>query len=113
MPTTDEEDEEVEKCYKDLINIISTVKREENLIILGDFNASVGEVRDSYIVGKYGLGVKNIRVDTLIEFCTKYKLSTTNTHFQHHKRRRYTWKAPGDTRLLQVYYILIKERFRN
>lgn len=93
MPTTEEEDEEVETIYEELNNLINAIKGEENLNILGDFNASVGEVRESYIIGKYGLGVKNTRGDTLIEFCTKHKLSITNVHFQHHKRRRYTYNA--------------------
>lgn len=45
MPTTEEEDEEVEKMYEELNNLMSAVKRKENLIILGDFNASVGKAR--------------------------------------------------------------------
>jgi len=64
MPTTEKENEEVENIYKELNDLMNTVKGEENLIILGDFNASVGEGRKSYIVGKYGLGVRNTRGDT-------------------------------------------------
>lgn len=64
MPTA-EEDEEIEKNYEELNNIINTVKGEENLIILGDFNASVGEIRDSFIVGKYGLEQRTQEVTLL------------------------------------------------
>jgi hypothetical protein len=74
--------------YEELNNLINAVKGEENLIILGDFNAGIGEGRESYIVGKYGLVVRNTRDDALIQFCTKHKLPITNTLFQHHKRRR-------------------------
>lgn len=35
------------------------------------------------------------------------------THFQHHKRKRYTWKNPGDIRWFQINYILVRERFKN
>lgn len=45
MFTTEKDDEEVKKIYEELNNLMNTVKEEENLIILGDFNTSVGEVR--------------------------------------------------------------------
>jgi hypothetical protein len=37
----------------------------------------------------------------------------TNTWFKKPKRRRYTWKAPGDWSRHQLDYILVKQRFRN
>ena len=36
-----------------------------------------------------------------------------NTYFQHPKRRRYTWKSPGDIYRNQIDVILINTRFRN
>lgn len=52
---------------------MNTIKGEENIIILGEFNASVDEVRESYIIQKYGFGVKNTRGDTLTLYA-KHKL---------------------------------------
>ena len=37
----------------------------------------------------------------------------TNTFYQQHKRRTYTWKSPGDVKRNQIDYILIKNRFKN
>jgi len=37
----------------------------------------------------------------------------TNTWFKQEKRRRYTWKQPGDRNKYQLDYILVKQRFRN
>ena len=37
----------------------------------------------------------------------------TNTWFKQHKRRRYTWKMPGDIGRYQLDYILVKQRYRN
>ncbi|XP_039285273.1 craniofacial development protein 2-like [Nilaparvata lugens] len=113
MPTTDEEDEAVEKCYEDINELIGKLKSEENLIVLGDWNATVGEGAEGNTVGKYGLGQRNARGEKLIEFCSQYKLVVTNTIFQHHPRRRYTWKAPGDVRRAQIDYILVRERYKN
>ena len=37
----------------------------------------------------------------------------TNTCFQQPKRRRYTWKSPGDRYRNQLDYILTRTRYRN
>lgn len=113
MPTTDESEEVVERCYEDLSELIEKIKSEENLIVLGDWNAIVGEGAEGNVVGKYGLGQRNERGERLAEFCSQHKLVVTNTLFQHHLRRRYTWKAPGDIRRAQLDYILVRQRFRN
>ena len=42
----------------------------------------------------------------LIEFCQEKALVIANTHFQQHKRRRYTWRSPNG-------YILCSQRWRS
>jgi hypothetical protein len=37
----------------------------------------------------------------------------SNTMFQNHKRRIYTWERPGDTARFQIDYITTKKRFKN
>ena len=113
MPTTAHDDDEVEKIYEDIEEIIKEDKSNNCFVIMGDFNAVVGEERNENIVGKYGLGNKNERGEMLIEFCKRNDLILTNTWFQNEKRRRYTWKNPGDTERYQIDYILINQRYRN
>ena len=48
-----------------------------------------------------------------MEFCKGNKLMITNTWFEQEKRRRYTWKKPGDTGRYQIDYIMVKQRYRN
>ena len=79
----------------------------KNIIILEDWNATVGERNADGIVGRYGVRERNARGDRLIELFARNKLIFTNTLFQHHARRCYTWKAPGDIRRPQIDYILI------
>src|SRR3990170_4212832 len=64
-------------------------------------------------VGKFGLGKRNDRGERVVEFCKRNKLMITNTWFEQEKRRRYTWKKPGDTGRYQIDYIMVKQRYRN
>ena len=65
------------------------------------------------MTGHFGLGKRNERGDMLVDFCKRRNLTIANTCFEHHLRRRYTWKAPGDTRRLQINYIIVRERYKN
>jgi len=37
----------------------------------------------------------------------------TNDYCNHHPRRRYTWKMPGDISIYQINYIMVRKRFKN
>ena len=50
------------------------MKKNDNLIIVGDWNAVVDEGQEEEAVGKYGLGVRNNRGQRLIDFCNKRNL---------------------------------------
>src|SRR6478609_7005701 len=113
LPTTDYEDEEVEKLYDQLEEILGKQKGTDNLIVMGDFNAVVGKGKEDSVVEKFGLGNRNDRGERLIEFCKSQNLVITNTCFDQEKRRRYTWKSPGDLRRYQIDYILVRQRYRN
>src|SRR6476469_6250803 len=54
--TTDYEDEEVEKLYDQLEEILGKQKGTDNVIVMGDFNAVIGEGKEDRVVGKFGLG---------------------------------------------------------
>lgn len=113
MPTSTDDIGEVEKVYEDIEELIKLTKHKDNLIIIGDFNAVIGEGSDGIEVGKYGLGKRNDRGDRLLEFCRQHELVISNTLFNNHKRRRYTWKMPGDLGRYQIDFILVRNRFKN
>src|SRR6476619_642208 len=113
LPTTDCEDEEVEKLYDQLEEILGKQKGTDNVIVMGDFNAVVGEGKEDRVVRKFGLEKRNDRGERLIEFCKSQNLVMTNTWFEQEKRRRYIWKRPGDLRRYQIDYILVRQRYRS
>ena len=64
------------------------------LFIIGDWNTQVGSQETPGVTGKFGLEVQNKADQRLTEFCQENKLVITNTLFQQHKRRLYTWTSP-------------------
>ncbi|VVC25567.1 Endonuclease/exonuclease/phosphatase [Cinara cedri] len=81
---------------------------------MGDFNAAMDcQVSQYTCLGKFGYEIRNPREERLIGFCEQYELNISNTIYKILNQRRYTWKAPGDIRRLQIDYILVKKKFRN
>ena len=97
MPTSEYEDDEVEKLYDTTEQILEEDgKGDTNSIILGEWNSVVGEESYKNIVRTHGLGRRNQRGQMLNDFCERNGLIVTNTWFKKPKRRLYTWKAPED-----------------
>ena len=65
------------------------------------------------MTGKFGLGVQNEAGQRLIEFCQENALVITNTLFQQHKRRLYTWTSLDGQHQNQIDYILCSQRWRS
>ena len=112
-PTAESEDEEIKQFYEELERAKKCLKSQDITIIMGDFNAKVGDERVDDVVGPYGLGTQNERGSKLIEWCQMNEFIITNTWFENHPRRQWTWKSPGDRTRNKIDYILIQKRFRN
>ena len=112
MPTSGYKDEEVEEVYEQLEEIMDTAKKNDNLIILGDWNAVVGEGQEGHVVGKCGLGLRNNKGQRLTDFYKEKELIITDNFFQQHPRRRYTWVKPGNTTRYQIYCIMVKKNHK-
>ena len=65
------------------------------------------------VTGKFELGVQNEAGQRLIEFCQENALIITNTLFQQHKRRLYTWTSPDSQHRNQIDYVLCSQRWRS
>jgi len=114
MPTSEHKEEEVEEMYDKIEELLDreSVGR-DYVVVMGDWNAVVGEGKEDNIVGHYGLGYRNERGEKLVEFCRRRQLYIVNTWFCQDRRRRYTWTKPGNTGRYQIDYILTKNRFWN
>ena len=84
--------EEAERFYEDLQDLLELTPKKDVLFIIGDCNAKVGSQETPGVTGKFGLGIWN-EAGQRIEFCQENALVITNTLFQQHKRRLYTWTS--------------------
>ena len=106
-PTTAAYDEEIELFYEELDNIIKTPKKfRDMLLVIGYYNAKIGEGRGNKTVGPHGLGTRKDRGNRLKEFATKHKVFITNTWFEQKRSARHTWTSTDDntqkTNLLHI-----------
>jgi len=112
-PTSNAGEAEVEWFYEDLQDLLELTPKKDVLFIIGDWNAKVGSQETPGVTGKFGLGIQNEAGQRLIEFCQENALVITNTLFQQHKRRLYTWTSPDGQHRNQIDYILFSQRWRS
>ena len=104
--TSNTEEAEVERFYKDLQKLLQLTPPKDVLSIIGDWNAKVGSQETPGVTGQFGLGMQNEAGQRLIEFCQENALALANTLFQQHKRRLYTWASPDGQHKNRNDYIL-------
>lgn len=94
-PTSDHTEEDIECFYEDISSAIQDEKSHYTLLI-GDFNAKIGSKIDEAenAVGHHGLGERNERGNTLIDFLHSKNLFAMNTFFQKNDNKKWTWMGP-------------------
>lgn len=77
-------------------------------MIIGDFNAKVGAKvpTDPSFIGKFGLGARNQRGQTMIDFLNKERLYCMNTFYKKHPKRKWTWRSPDNRVKNEIDYVL-------
>lgn len=109
-PTSASADEDTEQFYEDL----TTAKISEKAkftIMMGDFNAKIGPKTpaDSPSIGAFGLGARNPRGQTMIDFLNRKKMYCLNTFFKKHHNRKWTWSPDGKVKN-EIDFILATDK---
>ncbi|XP_065064756.1 craniofacial development protein 2-like [Rhopilema esculentum] len=106
-PTSSHNDEEVEELYEEIGKSMEKNKSQYK-IVMGDFNAKVGQHHqsDGATVGKFGLGERNERGTRLMQFAKSKGLKIGNTFYRKRKIRKWTWISPNGETRNEIDYIL-------
>ena len=83
--------------------------KKDVLFIIWDWNAKVGSQEIPGVTGKFVFGVQNEAGQRLTDSCQENALVITNTLFQQHKKRLYTWTSPDGQHWNQIDYIFAAE----
>ena len=67
-PTTEHDDEEIEQFFDNIKKVMGYSKSGEINIIMGDWNAKVCDIYEYPVTGKFGLGERTERGESLINF---------------------------------------------
>ena len=96
-PTEEYKEEAKELYYEQLQQICQRVPKHDLLIVMGDFNAKIGNDNKGYedTLGKNGIGVLNDNGQRLIDFCQLNDLVTGGSLFQHKDIHKVTWIVPN------------------
>ena len=108
--TSNAEEDEVERFYENVQDLLELTPKKDVLFILGDWNAKVGSKKTPVVIDKFGLGVQNEAGQRLTEFYQENALVIANTLFQQHKKRLYTWTSSDGQYQNQIDYILYSQR---
>ena len=97
--------EEAERLYEDLKDILELTPKKDVIFIIGDWNVKVQSQEIPGVTGKFGLGEQNEAGQRLTKFSQENTLVISNTLFQQHKRRLYTWTSLDGQHWNQIDYI--------
>ncbi|XP_055389945.1 uncharacterized protein LOC129618936 [Condylostylus longicornis] len=83
--------EEITEFYDKLQELMDTIPESDKLVIMGDFNARIGDEILNGVKNRFNESVINENGEKLIEFCSQNLLRLNNTFFPHKPQHKYTW----------------------
>ena len=110
-PTVTNSPEKIESFYQQLDLKIRTVPNCDKIILLGDFNARVGQEHTTWpkVLGRYGCGKLNSNGEILLAMCTEHQLAITNT-FNHKSAHKHSWMHPRSKHWHHIDFIITRQR---
>ena len=88
-PTLVSDDEEKQRFYDNLRDVLQAVPKGDKIVLTGDFNARVGKDWQTWdSLGRHGVGSMNGNGQLLLQLCTEFNLFISSTQFCH-KRGSY------------------------
>ncbi|KAG0710957.1 Craniofacial development protein 2 [Chionoecetes opilio] len=106
--------EEKEMFYAKLDSVLDQCIPRDILIVLGDFNATTGTVRDGYelCVGLHGSGTRNTNSSLLLNFARSRRLRIAGSWYQRPELHRCTWYSNAEGVAKEIDHILVSTRWR-
>jgi len=109
-PTMTNPDELKESFYEELRGLLHSVPYHDKLLLLGDFNARVGNDHHIWpgVLGCHGIGSMNSNGLLLLSLCSEFDLTISNTVFQQANKHKTSWKHPRSNHWHILDYVIVR-----
>ena len=109
-PTLVSDEDIKDTFYEQLHEALSQVKRDDKIVLLGDFNARVGTDAEVWngVIGANGVGNMNANGLRLLTLCTEHQLVITNTVFRMKNRYKTSWMHPRSKHWHLIDYVIVR-----
>ena len=109
-PTMTNPDQTKEEFYELLGQTLQKIPTTDKVIILGDFNAKVGDDFTSWPIalGQFGRDKSNSNGEQLLSICTQFNLAITHTFFKMPDHWYYSWQHPRSKRCHLLDYVITR-----
>lgn len=105
-PTDDADIITKDQFYEKLTQVLASINKRKETLILGDLNARTGKSQKSEVVGQHGEDTKNDSGQRLIDLCTNFSLKIMNGFFPHKSIHKYTWCQPTKNLQSIIDYVI-------
>ena len=112
-PGSENNREVVEEFWNDLSECVESLKMRNNVVLLGDLNARVGDEVIEGICGKHGVAGRNESGELLLNVCSEHELVVGNTFFKKRLINKYTWERVNVGKLVDralMDYVVIERK---
>ncbi|KAG2463054.1 CFDP2 protein, partial [Polypterus senegalus] len=88
---------EKENFWSELNEVMSSVPKEQKVVIGADFNGHVGEGNsgDEEVMGRYGVKERNEGGQRIVDFAKRMDMAVVNTYFKKREEHKVTYKSGG------------------
>lgn len=109
-PTLPSEEDIKDRFYEALDEALHKVPKGDKILLLGDFNARVGNnsVVWKGVIGHHGVGHSNANGLRLLSLCAEHNLIITNTIFQMQNKYKTSWMHPRSKHWHLLDYIIVR-----
>jgi hypothetical protein len=111
-PTMTNSPENIDGFYVKLNQVLKDIPYADKIIVLGDFNARVGQdcVTWKGVLGGFGTGRVNANGERLLNLCNEHQLVITNSCFKHKQSHKNSWMHPRSQHWHLIDYIICRQR---
>ena len=110
-PTLVSDEEEKQRLYDNLRDVLQAFPKGDKIVLTGDFNARVGKDWQTWdSLGRHGVGSMNGNGQLLLHLCTEFNLFISSTQFCHKGNHITTWMHPRSRQWHLLDDVFVRQR---